>query len=403
MSNHSPALSRRSLFEITLAFGGASLLGARPAFARHETPAAGDWSGSILNRAVDVGDVISDEMQVIATFADLERQAIATGVQRPPRNPTEEEMSPWLNAIFALALPGDYGSLVLQPEARAYAGFGIEEVFQAADIGDSPRTISMYQGAFDRESVIAAWSEAGYSEIQSGDVAIWSIAEDDSFDFDNPVQKLFLARHNNAAFIGDDLIVFTSTRERIQEAIAAAVDDAVSLGENPAVAQMLDATPPLASGVIVPGSSIMVPLTGAMLDEDDPGAAASAIADQMAAPQMPPVRLALIGITGGGPYPSRETALGTGTPVPTPELARMEITLQTYSPEEARHAIDVAGERLETTASQRTGQPFNEIFASWERSVVEGEPIARISLELGESWPIIWTDLLYANDLGFIG
>jgi hypothetical protein len=390
-----------------MALGGASLIGVRPASARQETPAAGagGWTDSILNRSVDVGDTISDDMQMIATFADLELQSAASGVSRPARDPGEEEMFRWLNAMFALALPGDYAPYAVTPEARAFAGFGFEEVSQTVELGDPPRTISMYQGAFDREAVLAAWREAGYSETQSelGDVSVWNIAEDDAISLENPVQRIFLARHNNAAFIGDDLIVFTSTRDRMQEAIAAATGEAPSLGSNPAIVQMLDATPPLASGVIVPGSSIVVPLAGAMPEEDDPGAVASAIADQMAAPQMPPVRLALIGITGGGPYPTRETATGTGTPVPTPELARMEITLQTYSEDEARLAIDVAGERLETSSSQMNRRPFNEMFASWELSVAEGLPIARISLELGESWPKIWTDLLYARDLGFIG
>jgi hypothetical protein len=351
-----------------------------------------------------VGDVISDDMLMIATFADLERQSIATGVARPVRDPGEEELFRWLNAMFALAMPGDYAPYAVSPEARAFAGFGFEEVSQTVELGDPPRTIAMYQGAFDRDAVLAAWAEAGYSEEQSesADVSIWNIAEDDEISLENSVQRIFLARHNNAAFIGDDLIIFTSTRDRMQEAIAAATGKASSLGANSAVAELLEATPPLASGVIVPGNSIMVPLGGA-IPEEDPGAVASAIADQIAAPQMPPVRLALIGITGGGPYPTRETATGTGTPVPTPELARIEIALQTYSPDEARQAIEVAGDRLETGASQLTGQSYNELFASWELAAAEGSPIARITLELGESWPKIWTDLLYARDYGFIG
>lgn len=399
----SPTLSRRSLLSMSLALGGASLLGSRSALARQATPVAGGWPDSILNRAPSIGETITDELAMIATFADLERQAIATGVARPPRNASEDEIMVWLNAMYALALPGDYGPFALMPEARAYSGFGIEEVFQAAEIGDPPNMVAIYQGAFDRESVLAAWSDAGYREIESGDVAIWSISEDASFDASNPVQRIFVSRHNNAAMIGDDLILFAGTLDRLTEAVAAAIGDAPVLAEHSAIAPVLAATPELATGALLPGSSIMTSFVDSLTSSTDPSAAASAIASQMAVPQMPPVRLALIGVTGGGPYPTRETATGTGTAVPTPELARVEISLLTYSEAEAQQAIEVAGERLATTNSLRTGRPYSEIFASWELSVAEDAPVSRITLELGSVWPNVWADMIYARDLGFIG
>jgi hypothetical protein len=393
-------LSRRSLLGLTLALGGASVLNWRPAQARQT--ASGGWDTSILHRAPSIAETISDEMTTIATFADLERQSIAAGVTRPPRDSGEEAIMPWLNAMYALALPGDLGPFVLMPEARQFSGFGIEDVYQTADIGDPPNMVALYQGVFDRDGVLSAWSEAGYREIESGDVAIWSIAEDGSFDASNPVQRIFIARHNNAAMIGDDLIIFAGTLDRLRDAVAAATGEAEGLADHSAIAPVLAATPPLATGALLPGSSIMTSPINAM-SGGDAGAVASAIASQIAAPQMPPVRLALVGVTGGGPYPSRETALGTGTPVPTPELARLEIALLTYSEDEARQAIEVAGQRLETAGSQMTGQPYNEMFASWDLSVAEDGPVARVSLELGEAWPRIWADLLYARDYGFIG
>ena len=58
-----------------MALGGVSLIGVRPALARQETPAAGagGWTDSILNRSVDVGDTISDDMQMIASACRLSR------------------------------------------------------------------------------------------------------------------------------------------------------------------------------------------------------------------------------------------------------------------------------------------------------------------------------------------
>lgn len=397
----SPALSRRSLLGMSLVLGGASLFRGPAAFARQAPPGA--WPESVLHRAVSIPDTIGDEMAMIATFADLERQTVATGVARPPRNAGEEEIARWLNAMHALALPGDYGPFVLMPEARQFSGFGIEEVHQTAEIGNPPDMVSLYQGSFDRDRVQTAWSDAGYVEVESGDTAIWSISEDASFNPSNPVQRIFLSRHNNAAMISDDLIIFTGTLERMKAATAAATGEAVALASHSAITPLLNATPPLASGALVPGSGIMTSFVDGVIGDADTDAIASAIAGQLAAPQMPPVRVALIGVTGGGPYPSRETATGTGTPVPTPELARLEIALLTYSPEEAQQAIDVAGARLETGVSQRTGRPYHELFASWELSVAQDGPVARLSLELGEAWPNIWADLLYARDLGFIG
>ncbi len=406
MSKHvpstSPIFSRRSVLGMALAAGGASLLGGRPALARQATPAADDagWSDSILTRALIRGTLVTDETALIATFADLERQTIATGVQRPESNPSEEDIRAWLNPMYALALPGDYGHIQLIPEARAFAGFGFEDVYQAAEIGDPPGQVALYAGRFDREAVIGAWRDAGYNEIESGDVAIWSLSEDDSFELSNPLQQLFLNRHNNAAIIGDELILFTSTLAGLREAVAAATGEAESLAANEAIAPVLAATPRLVTGAIVPGSSLITAFPWE-LEEDEPDAIASAIADQMAAPQMPPVRIALIGITGGGPYPSAATS--TGTPVPTPETARVEISLLTYSADEAEQAIAVAGERLETMGSRHSHLSYRDFFASWELSVAANAPVARLSLELGDAWPRIWSDLLFDRDLGFIG
>ena len=397
-----PHLSRRSFLGAVLAVGaGVALRSSGVAAMQPATPAAG-FPTSLLDRAPDPGVSLMSEMTLYATFADLAAETIATGVARPEGTADRETVMPWLSAMIALALPQRLGNYALDPRWIEFTGFDITQVDQAAEIGEPPAQVSMYAGRFDRTAVLAAWKAAAYNEIASGDIAIWSLSEDASFSIDNPVQQLLLSGHNNAAFIGDDLIIYAPTLPLLKDAVAAATGESASLGQNPMVAELLAASPILVSGALVNGPSLMWSLDPSIiLGANAPDVAATAIAEQMDGPQMAPILLALIGVTGGGPIPKPNTP--DATPIPTPETAPMEVALLMPSAEAATDAVAIAQDRLATMNSFATRQPYQTFFSSWEGSVADGAPVALLSLTLGDAMPNIWYRLLFNRDLGFIG
>jgi hypothetical protein len=394
--------SRRGFLGAVLAVGaGIALRSTGEAAMQSATPAAG-FPTSLLDRALDPGVSLTSEMAIYATFADLEAETIATGVARPDGTADRATIGPWLSAMIALALPQRLGNYALDPRWVEFTGFDITQVDQAAEIGEPPAQVSMYAGRFDRSVVLDAWKAAAYNEIQSGDIAIWSISEDNSFSIDNPVQQLFLSGHNNAACLNDDLIVFAPTLALLKEAVSAATGETASLGQNALVAELLAASPTLVTGALVNGPSLMWSLDPSIvLGANAPEEAATAIAEQMARPQMAPIMLALIGVTGGGPIPTPNTP--DATPIPTPETATMEIALLMPSAEAAADAVEIAQDRLATMDSFATRQPYQRFFSSWEGSVAQDAPVALLSLTLGEALPNIWYRLLFNRDLGFIG
>ena len=394
--------SRRGFLGAVLAVGaGIALRSTGEAAMQSATPAAG-FPRSLLDRALDPGVSLTSEMAIYATFADLEAETIATGVARPDGTADRATIGPWLSAMIALALPQRLGNYALDPRWVEFTGFDITQVDQAAEIGEPPAQVSMYAGRFDRSVVLDAWKAAAYNEIQSGDIAIWSISEDNSFSIDNPVQQLFLSGHNNAACLNDDLIVFAPTLALLKEAVSAATGETASLGQNALVAELLAASPTLVTGALVNGPSLMWSLDPSIvLGANAPEEAATAIAEQMARPQMAPIMLALIGVTGGGPIPTPNTP--DATPIPTPETATMEIALLMPSAEAAADAVEIAQDRLATMDSFATRQPYQRFFSSWEGSVAQDAPVALLSLTLGEALPNIWYRLLFNRDLGFIG
>jgi hypothetical protein len=401
---YSPALSRRTLLGAALALSGSALMTVRPAFATQTaTPvAATSFPASLLDRAYDPGVSIASELAIIATFADLEAETIATGVTRPAGIADEQHLMPWLRAMYPLALPSRLGNYALDPRWVEFTGFDITQVDQAAEIGEPPEVVSMYTGRFDRETILGAWKNADYQEIQTGNVAIWSISEDESFSIENPVQQLLLSAHNNAAMIGDDLIIFAARLDLLKDAVAAATGEAPGLGQNPLVAELLSASPTVVSGALVSGGSLLWSLDPSVILGPSPAdAAATAIAEKMQEPQFPPILLGMIGITGGGPMPMPSDP--DATPIPTPETATMEIALLMPSSDAAANAIAIAEERLETMDSFAAKVPYRTFFPSWDGSVAPDAPVALLSLELGEAPTSIWTRLLFARDLGFIG
>ncbi|MGH2548083.1 MAG: hypothetical protein ACRDHN_01755 [Thermomicrobiales bacterium] len=412
MVQQSPTLSRRSLIAIATTLTGGAAIGIRDVLAappdvahlpasQSGTPAisADSAIGSLLARSYDPGTGLVDQLPIIAMYADLDLATAGVGIERPPVGASDSDISYWSRMLTGVAFPQSFAYL-LTPEWKQYTGCDIAQISQTIEIGEPPDMVSLLAGAFDRETAITAWSDGGYAKIEDdGEIAIYSIAEDAEISLTNPIQKTFLARRNNAAIIGDELIVFASTLDLMRKAIASATGNATPLGSAPGVVALLASTPELASGAFASGSSLQtIPPGFAGLSPDE---AATAIADTQEQTPVPPILLALIGVTPGGPMPTSDSS-GEATPIPTPETATLELSLLMASDEDAQNAIDLLDERLKTAISYRVRQPFTEWFTSWDLSVAEDAPIARLSIELQNCYPKIWMDLLFSSDFSFL-
>ncbi len=408
MSQYSPTLSRRSILAIATALGGSALglrtaLGAQSA---HEivpaTPATSpaESSTSILSRALDPGTGIGQDASIIATIADVDASSDALGLVRPAADADEQEILRWVFSMDGVGWPDDVAYYRTDAWTLS-SGFSITDISQTAMIGEPPDMVTMYAGRFDRETAIATWAAADYTEIEDdGDIAIYSLAEDGSFSPDNEIQRSFLARRNNVAIFGSDLIIFAPRLDLLRTAIASATGEAAVLSEAPGVAALLANTPVLSGGAIVPGMPFQLTDPTVFLGSSDEVATAiaSAIADSRT---VPPILLMLIGVTPGGPIPAMNPSTGA-TPDPGPVAATMELSLLFLSRGEAEDAIASIDKNLQDGFSLMTNQPLTERFASWELSVAENDPVARVSIALKETFPSIWRKMLYARDLPFL-
>jgi len=356
------------------------------------------WA-DLFDRAYDPGTGIADQAGTIAMFADYDAQTAALGLTTPAADASDDEIVQWTYQMPWLAMPSDY-AFFNTPEWKEYTGFNVAQVSQTIEIGQPPEVVTLYAGAFDRKTVIDTWAAADYRKIEDdGEIAIYSFSEDDSFSPGVPLQRMFFARRNNAAIIGSDLVIFAPTLDLLRDAVSTAAGDMASLGEVPSVAALTANTPQLASCAIVSGSSIQ---TLPIDINSTPDEIATAIAEQQTQDQVPPILLAIVGITPGGPLPFLDPDNPDATPEPTPETATMELSLLMLTQEMAQQAIDIAGERLETAVSLRVDRPFKDLFASWELSVAEDAPVARLSFTLQDTSPNIWTDMLFNRDFPFL-
>jgi hypothetical protein len=116
---------------------------------------------------------------------------------------------------------------------------------------------------------------------------------------------------------------------------------------------------------------------------------------------MPPIVMALLGVTPGGPLfrPQSESA----TPQPDIPPAQFEIAVLLPTHDAAETAAQVATERLETGTSLATGQPLTAYFASWDAQVPPDSPVMVLELDFAPGvQPRIWVQMIFRRDLVFL-
>ena len=217
-----------------------------------------------------------------------------------------------------------------------------------------------------------------------------------------PTGRYGFARFNNAVILPDGTLVYLPTLTGLRAVIATAAARRPALGDRVDVATLMRAVDvPLASALIVTGAALQgAPAIASSLLEGtpDPDQLATQVATLAA---MPPVTLALLGVTPGGPLPRPMTeAQEPGADIPP---ARFQIALLLPTQAAAEIAADVVRERLETTESIAVRRPWSDFFASWEVRALPDVPVTVIELTFAaDVQPSIWLDLVFRRDLPFL-
>jgi hypothetical protein len=336
--------------------------------------------------------------QQVALFGDVAGQLAAVGAGRPT-SVQDETFRTWIQATRWIPVPDPARSHGIQPEFRDLFGFDLLQIDQSLEVGMAPSTIIFLRGEFDPAELRTAWTAAGYNRLDVDGTEVYSLFEEPEFDFANPVSQIALARFNNALILEEDTIVFAPSLDLMRSVLAVVAGNAPSLAQNEDVAALLGTIASSLAGAMV--------VTGEVLQQEamvPPSASAEAAAQIEAelsvTGELPPVRLALFGVTPGGPLPTDEQ---DATPVGLENPASYSIRLLVGRDADAENALAIIEQRLDKLLSLVSRQPYRDLLTLREASVSEDGSVILLDLDFGEErLPSLWIDLLFQRDLLFL-
>jgi hypothetical protein len=356
--------------------------------------AAAGTLGEMLARVPAELPGLEDPARATVAYADIASQYAAVGLARPERVEAGEPLARFWAATRSMPFPGP-AAMYLGSWREDY-GFDLLQADQTLWVGPSPYELALFRGRFDAGAVRRALEAAGYRPTEADGHAMLSVRGDYEQDLQAPTAYK-LAAMNYAAILDDGTLAFASARAPLAAVLEVAAGRRASLAEQPGVAALVAAAPAeLVSALLVHGAQLGVGLQQSPL-ERTPGAVAT---ERAAAGTMPPVAMALLGTTAGGPLPT------DGEPVPLPPGApdaRAVAVLLVDSPEAAEAAAMVVAERLATWSSARFERSWAHLFPERAARAEPGEPVLVVELALAADTPSnIWLILLPSRDLAFL-
>jgi hypothetical protein len=374
------------------------------------SPPAVAATGGLADLLALAPDVLADPAPpelLIATFADSAAQMASVGA-KPPASIDDEAFDFWVDSNWWMPVPSPIRENVLNEEWRPLFGFDRTQIDRSLEVGEPPARLFILQGRFDETELTTAWQASGYQPLDVPGAVVYSLAEDERIDFENPVQRLALGAMNNAAILPDGTLLFASRLDRLEQGIATARGEAPSLLDRPEIAELVAAGDPgLVAAFLTTGEALQAEPIG---DVNDSATVAAAFATAAAAEAavvgaMPPVDLALLGVTAGGPLPFERTE-GGATPVgflPDAPDARLVISLRFADRAAVETAASVVDHRLASGQSASDQRPWTEFFADWTLAVAPDAPVLTVTLTYGPETRVdIWMGLLFRRDLGFV-
>jgi hypothetical protein len=341
---------------------------------------------------------LDDPDQAIIAYADIAGQLDAFDLAAP-EGMTDDGTAAWAVAITGLPLPSP--ALQYQQSFGEDYGFELVQVDQTVSIALPPFELSVYRGRFDQQRIVRALREVGYTPVRSDAGPILSIRGD--YEQDISASTAYkLSAMNYATILDDGTLAFSSALSPLEAVLEVEAGERPSLAERSDMETLGEGVPDdLVSAHIVHGTALAYGVPNELLEPDaDKTPDLEAIATEIAGESdMPPIAMALLGFTAGGPVTAGEEV---GLPADGPD-ARAVIALQMLNADAATIAAPVIEERLATGSSKQTGLPYAELFPEQTVEVVSAMPVVRIDLALGEDVSRgILMQLLYNRDLGFL-
>jgi hypothetical protein len=244
-----------------------------------------------------------DELGV--RYANYETQRASVGIEE-----TGADIDPdrWNTAMRAsLMYPSSMGA-PMDPMWREGLGFDLRDVAQMAEVGPSDTTILVLSGQFDAPSLTAAWEAGGYTSVETSGMAWYTLGEDNViFDPDIPLSTYHVGMLSHLALLDDTIIVGTAQRVDMERVLSLHEGEGRSFTAGSGAKVVAAAPEDLAVGWIVDGAALMQvgdPLTAMQNNLSVPADVQERLATQAAemaeeTPRMPPIALALVGVTAG--------------------------------------------------------------------------------------------------------
>jgi hypothetical protein len=370
------------------------------------TPRAAAVAGGVVEMLRFVPASVVDPATPISYvgYADFAGQLAALGLGAPGREDSDGKTG-WYLATRGFAVPAQ---TELASTGAWFDVFGwiIHQVDQALEYLEPDQRVQILRGHFDVAGIRSALERSGYQTIPSDGATIYSLFPDRELDVNNQASLLMLGDLNNIALRDDGLLIGTGTLEHLERALAVANGGSPSAAVDPGTTTLLGAVEePLATAVLVPGAFLKAP-DGNPYEEfianpNVPPEVATRVAEELGLdeerPQLPPVRLVLMGTTAGGPLPeSRATAS-----IATPAGGAPDATIWAYvlfdTVEAAEEAIPLLRERA---WAPWFGPPWDGL-EGFERATVRVAPGLPVAiLDLGGGSPrYSWRAMLLSRQL----
>jgi hypothetical protein len=312
-------------------------------------------------------------------YADMAGQLRAVGVKTPVDLNDDAAKHAWTAAVRGLIGPQAL-TYALVPDWKTTFGFEAFDIDQSLEFGAPPLVLTAYRGRFKPDAIGAALKAGGYKSIDQSGAVVWSLWEDEKISLDKSANKLALARMNNVALLGDNVLLAAPRLDALKAMLAAAAKTGPSMAADKDLGALVTGTTAgLASGMFVSGDSVTMEPT--------------------------PVKTILAGITYGAAVPPDQATPVTASSRQTDgvDLAKMELTLLLNDSADAKTFSKSIDAGLKTGISVITNSSYADYFSDWKIALVSNTPIVAVELTFAaDHAPATWSKFVYNRDLGFL-
>src|SRR5262249_1843225 len=153
------------------------------------------------------------------TFGDVALQEATVGVSRPTGT-DDDSVGPWVRALNPLLLPQLMGQRYFDPDWQRLFGFNFFQIERGLEAGEPAMAMLVLQGELDAQAIDFALHASGFRPIDDPSAKVYSLFADGEIELKSDVSKIALARMNNIALYGDDILLAAPTLDLLKGMIA---------------------------------------------------------------------------------------------------------------------------------------------------------------------------------------